>query len=90
LLTRLTRVLEAEPDVAQVGVDLDDASRLTGASAPEAIVRRAADAGRCVLTDTVAYGPAMFDTARLDGASAGAPGRLQTATLDEVLCIREL
>lgn len=60
------------------------------------------DAGRYVLTDGVAKGPAMFDTARLDrtgsvdptnpdpiaalGRCAAAAG-LQTASLDEVLCI---
>jgi len=31
-------------------------------------VRRAPDAGRYVLTDAVAHGPAMFDTGRLDRA----------------------
>jgi len=73
---------------------------LTRASAPEQTVRRAPDAGRYVLTDAVARGPAMFDTARLDragvlpgsdpdtelGRRAAAAG-LQTAGLDEVLCI---
>ena len=65
-------------------------------------MRRAPDAGRYVLTDVVASGPAMFDTARLDraggvegtdpdpiaelGRRAAAAG-LQTASLDEVLCI---
>jgi glycosyltransferase involved in cell wall biosynthesis len=100
LLTRLTAVLDAEPQVFQVGINLADAATLTATSAPEQTVRRAPDAGRHVLTDAVASGPAMFDTARLDragglqgsdpvtelGRRAAAAG-LQTASLDEVLCI---
>ena len=101
-ITRLTAVLEAEPQVFQVGINFADAVKLTGASAAEQAVRRAPDAGRYVLTDVVASGPAMFDTARLDraggvegtdpdpiaelGRRAAAAG-LRTASLDEVLCI---
>jgi tetratricopeptide (TPR) repeat protein len=102
LITRLIAVLNAETQVFQVGINLDDAVALTGISAPEHTVRRTADAGRYVLTETVARGPSMFHTARLAQAgdvggtdpdpiteltrSAAAAG-LQTATLDEVLCI---
>jgi hypothetical protein len=39
---------------------------LTGGCAAEQAVRRTPDAGRYVLADVVASGPAMFDTARLD------------------------
>jgi tetratricopeptide (TPR) repeat protein len=101
LITRLIAVLDAETQVFQVGINLDDAVALTGISAPEHTVRRTADAGRYVLAETVARGPSMFDTARLAQAggiggtdpdpitelarSAAAAG-LQTATLDEVLC----
>ena len=101
LVTRLSAVLQAEPEVLQVGVNLDDAVRLTGTSAAEATVRRAAGTGRYLITDRVARGPAMFDTARLDraggvnpadtdpiadlGRRAAAAG-LRTASLDEVLC----
>jgi hypothetical protein len=101
-ITRLTAVLDAETDVFQVGINLADAVELTGASAPEQTVRRTPDAGRYVLTDMVAKGPAIFDTARLDriggmdatnpdpiaelGRRAAAAG-LRTASLDEVLCI---
>lgn len=90
LITRLLAVLSAQPDVLQVGVNLGDASTLTGASAPETLVRRAPDAGRYVLTDTTSYGPAMFDTARLDHAEGSGGVAQQTATLDEVLCIKNL
>jgi hypothetical protein len=102
LITRLKAVLEAEPQVFQVGINFGDAAKLTGATAAEQTVRRAPDGGRYVLTGTVASGPAMFDTERLDrvggaddtnidsiadlGPRAAAAG-LRTATLDEVLCI---
>jgi hypothetical protein len=102
LIIRLTAVLDAETRVFQVGINLDDAVALTGISAPEQTVRRTADAGRYVLAETVASGPAMFDITRLDEAGgvrgtdpnpiAELAGRaavagLQTASLDEVLCI---
>jgi hypothetical protein len=101
-ITRLTAVLETEPEVFQVGINVCDAVELTGVGAAEDVVRRAAGAGRYVLVDVVASGPAMFDTARLDRAGGitgtdGDPiaelGRraavagLRTAGLDEVLCI---
>jgi glycosyltransferase involved in cell wall biosynthesis len=102
LISRLTAVLEAEPEVFQVGINFADAQTLTGACAGEDAARRAADAGRYLPTDAVARGPAMFETARLDraggieatdpdpiaglGRRAGAAG-LRTASLDEVLCI---
>ena len=101
LVTRLSAILAAEPEVFQVGVNLGDATALAGASAPEVAVRRGAGTGRYVITDAVARGPAMFDTLRLDragglnpedsdpiaelGRRAGAAG-LRTASLDEVMC----
>ena len=101
-VTRLIAVLESEPQVFQVGINFADAVKLTGVCAAEHEVRRAPHAGRYVLTDEVASGPAMFDTTRLDqaggvegsdtdpiaelGRRAVAVG-LQTASLDEVLCI---
>lgn len=95
LITRLTAVLETEPQVCQVGVNFADAVTLTGTCAAEAATRRNPAAGRYVLTDVMARGPAMFDTARLDGAAGpgdvaqgpGADGS-RTASLDEVLCVR--
>jgi tetratricopeptide (TPR) repeat protein len=102
LITRLTAVLGAETQVLQVGINLADAVTLTATSAPEATVRRTPDAGRYVLTDTLARGPAMFDTARLDQAGGvggaepdpiaelarrAAAAGLRAASLDEVLCI---
>jgi len=102
LITRLTAVLDAEAQVFQVGINFADAVTLTGACAAEQMVRRAPGAGRYVLTDVVASGPAMFDTARLDQAGGvegtdpdaiaelgrrAAAAALQTASLDEVLCV---
>jgi hypothetical protein len=104
LITRLIAVLDAEPQVFQVGINLADAVGLTGVSAPEQAVRRTSDAGRYVLAQTVASGPSMFDTARLaqaggargsgadpntELAQGAAAAGLHTATLDEVLCITE-
>jgi hypothetical protein len=67
-ITRLTAVLDAEPEVFQVGINFTDAVNLTGACAAEHAVRRTPEAGRYLLTDGMANGPAMFDTARLDEA----------------------
>ncbi len=104
-ITRLTAVLDAEPQVFQVGINFADAAKLTGASAAEQTIRRAPDAGRYLLTDVMATGPAMFDTARLDRAIGGhnsdpdppaqrgrptARAGLRTASLDEVLCVSGL
>jgi hypothetical protein len=104
-ITRLTAVLDAEPQVFQVGINFQDAVKLTGASAAEQTVRRAPDAGRYLITDVVATGPAMFDIARADRAVAvqrsdpdspvqhgrpAADAKLRTASLDEVLCISGL
>jgi tetratricopeptide (TPR) repeat protein len=101
-ITRLTAVLEAEAQVFQVGINFADAVKLTGACAAEQAVRRAPGAGRYLITDVVASGPAMFDTARLDRAGVvegtdpdpiaalgrrSAAAALQTASLDEVLSI---
>ena len=82
-----------------MAINYTDADQLTGCSAPDDAVRRAPNTGRYVPTSEVAHGPAMFDTARLDraggidpiaelGRRAAAAG-LRTATLDEVLCIRQ-
>jgi tetratricopeptide (TPR) repeat protein len=101
-ISRLTAVLEAETQVFQVGINFADTVELTGTSAAEEIVRRTPDAGRYLLTGVVASGPAMFDTTRLDQAGGvrgtdpdpipelarrAAAAGLQTASLDEVLCI---
>ena len=82
-LTRLTAVLDAEPQVFQVGINIDDANTLNGTSAAEDTVRRTPEAGRYLLADAMATGPAMYDTTRLDHTHT-------TATLDEVLCISSL
>ncbi len=89
LITRLIAVFDAEADVFQVAINLAGATTLTGASAPEDAVHRTPDAGRYVLLDGLASGPAMFDIGRLDQAdSLGRPAAgPQTASLDEVLCI---
>jgi hypothetical protein len=88
--------------VFQVGINFADAVKLTRTCAAEQAILRAHDAGRYLLTEAMTLGPAMFDTTRLDWAGnvaniqtdpiaelerrATAAG-LQTASLDEVLCI---
>ncbi|MGO9033372.1 hypothetical protein [Mycobacterium sp.] len=85
-----------------MGINFADAVKLTGSGAAEQMVRRTPDAGRYLLTDVIANGPAMFETARLDQAGgvrgtdpdpiaelarrAAAAGP-RTASLDEMLCI---
>ena len=101
-ITRLTAILDTEPQVFQVAINFTDAVTLTGTCAAEHAVRRAPDTGRYVPTEQVAYGPAMFDITRLDQAGGidetdadpidglarrAAAAGLRTATLDEVLCI---
>ena len=83
LITRLTAVLDAEPQVFQVAINFADAAELTGNCAPEHTVHRTPDAGRYVVSDQIANGPAMFDTTR-PHQTGTTP---HTATLDEVLCI---
>lgn len=85
LVTRLTAILNSEPDVFQVGINYGDATQLTGICAPDTAVRCTPDTGRYTLTDTIAHGPAMFDTTRLEQPGPDQPTR-RTATLDEVLC----
>jgi glycosyltransferase involved in cell wall biosynthesis len=103
LLSRLAAVLDAEPQVLAVAVNVEDAAQLTGRSAACGdAVRRGGGTGRYVLADEAPRGPAMVDTARLAGiggidAGAGdvqadltarlASAGMRTATLDEVLCV---
>lgn len=91
LITRLIGVLDAEPQVFQVGVNFGDASTLIGRCAEESQVRRARGAGRYVLTNAIINGPAMFEVDRSDHVlNTWRPGNpVQTATLDEVLCVAQ-
>lgn len=85
LITRLTAILDAEPEVSHVGVNYTDATHLTGTCAPDTAVRCRPETGRYTITDTTIHGPAMFDTTRPGQPGPDQPG-LRTATLDEVLC----
>ena len=51
-----------------MGINFTDAIELTGASAAGDSVRCTPDAGRCLLAEVPARGPAMFDTTRMDRA----------------------
>jgi hypothetical protein len=85
LITRLSSILHAEPDVCQVGINYRDATTLTGVAAPAATTRIAAGTGRYVLTETQSRGPNMVDVDRFRTRCGDT--RFAGATLDEVLCI---
>jgi hypothetical protein len=85
LIGRLTAILEAESDVYQVGINLNDATKPANASAPQSGVRSNPGTGRYVLTDAPANGPAMYDTCRYDPTQAT---RYGTATLAEVIATK--
>lgn len=79
-VNRLLGVLNAEPDVYQVGVNYGNADTLTGTVAPLSSVRVDGHGGRYVMTEAAATGPAMLDCTRLERCGG-------TASLDEVLCV---
>jgi hypothetical protein len=85
LITRLSSILQAEPAVSRVGINVGDATTLTGTAAPADTTRTNPGTGRYVLTDTMSHGPNMVDVDRLDTGAGGT--RFACATLDEVLCI---
>lgn len=91
LVGRLIGVLEAEPDVMVVGVNFEDAEKLTGRCAVENQVRRSRDGSRYVAAGWMIEGPAMFELERSDRVSGSwKPGNpVPSATLDEVLCVRQ-
>ena len=78
LISRLVGVLEAEPRVSAVGVNLGDAIELSAASPARVGVLTTAAGGRYVLADADPLGPVMIDTTRGSGVFA---------SLDEVLCV---
>ncbi|WP_156748463.1 glycosyltransferase, partial [Mycobacterium sp. E3198] len=90
LIGRLTAVLRAQPQVFQVGINFADATTLTGTTAIEDLAHRTPDAGRYTFTETLAHGPAMFDTTRLNPATGPHGTKQRSASLDEVLCIQPL
>ncbi|UCZ59927.1 tetratricopeptide repeat-containing glycosyltransferase [Mycolicibacterium phocaicum] len=85
LIGRLQAVLDAEPHVVQVGINIADASSLTGACAAADAVRSTADGTRYVLVGAAVTGPAMFDVERLNQVLDAGP---VTAQLDGVFSIQ--
>jgi len=85
LITRLSSILHAEPNVFQVSINYGDATTLTGTAAPAETTRTNPGTGRYVLTATVLHGPTMIDVNRFRTRSDNT--RFTGATLDEVLCI---
>ncbi|MFY2860300.1 glycosyltransferase [Mycobacterium sp. THU-M104] len=95
LISRLIAVLRAQPQVFQVGINFADATTLTGTTAVEDLAHRTPDAGRYAFAESLAHGPAMFDTTRfnpaitrVDPATGPRGTKPRTASLDEVLCIQ--
>ena len=88
LITRLSSILEAEPDISHVGINYRDATTLTGTAAPAETTRTKAGTGtgRYIRTDTMSHGPNMVDVDRFRTRSRD--NRFTGATLDEVLCIK--
>jgi hypothetical protein len=84
---RALEIFEQEPDVAQIGINVNDAGRLEGRVPAPQDVLRTAHGSRYLLAPGSApvRGPAIFCTDRLDGTALSSP--LRTATFDEVLCI---
>ena len=89
LITRLTAILHAEPDISGVAINYLDATTLTGTAAPAHTTRTNPGTGRYMLTDTgspaMSRSPTMIDVNRFRARSDDT--RLAGATLDEVLCI---
>lgn len=79
LISRLIGILEAEPDISRVAINLGDATGLGPECPARAGVRTTSDGNGYVLADGSPLGPAMVDLTRPEGGAA---------TLDEVLCVR--
>ena len=86
LITRLSSILQAEPDISQVGINYRDATTLTGVAAPAETTQTNPGTGRYVRTDTMSHGPTMIDVKRFRSRSDNT--RFAGATLDEVLCVK--
>ncbi|BBY62971.1 tetratricopeptide repeat-containing glycosyltransferase [Mycolicibacterium helvum] len=83
LVGRLTAILDTEPALYQVGLNLDDATKLDNQSALQSIVRSYPDTGRYTLTTTPATGPAMYDMKRINDYNR------TTATLAEIIAVKQ-
>ena len=83
LITRLTSVLAAEPDVVQVAINYGDAATLTGACAPDDC--RVANARRRSVPADRRRRQRPGDVRHRTAGSGDAASR--SASLDEVLCV---
>jgi tetratricopeptide (TPR) repeat protein len=86
---RALEVLDAEPSVAQVAINLNDAQVLADRTPAPAETRQTPAGSRYVLAagQPQIRGPVVIRTAAFDRA-AGLPDGLPTASFDEVLCVR--
>jgi hypothetical protein len=88
---RALDVFAQEPDVAQIGINLNDADGLGGRTPVPQDVLRTAGGSRYVFATGSAplRGPAIVRTDRFDRAAASGAAGIRTATFDEVLCARQ-
>jgi len=86
---RALEVLDAEPGVAQVAINLNDAEALAGRRPAPAETRQTPAGSRYVPVPgrPQVRGPVIILTAAFDRAAGRADG-LPTASFDEVLCVR--
>ena len=86
---RALEVLDAEPGVAQVAINLNDAEALAGRRPAPAETRQTPAGSRYVPVPgrPQIRGPVIIRTAAFDRAAGRAHG-LPTASFDEVLCVR--
>jgi tetratricopeptide (TPR) repeat protein len=86
---RALEVFAAEPEIGQVGINVNDAETLAGRTPDPQEIRRTAAGSRYVLLAAPAQvrGPAVLRTEALDPAVAAGSG-LPTASFDEILCVR--
>jgi len=85
---RALEIFAAEPEIGQVGVNVNDADALAGRTLQPGAVRRTAAGSRYVLLSRPSQvrGPAVLRSEAFDLATGAAAG-LPTASFDEVLCV---
>ncbi len=86
---RALEVFAAEPEIGQVGINVNDADALAGRTPAPPEIRRTAAGSRYVRLagPTQLRGPVVLRTEAFDRAVDAASG-LPTASFDEVLCVR--
>ncbi len=89
-VARALEVFAAEPEVAQVGINVNDADALAGRAPLPPEIRRTVAGSRYVRVpdDVQLRGPVAIRTEGFERAGGGGRERAPTASFDEVLCVR--